>query len=362
MNERVSLLKSVMAKEEVSAVILGPGVNMQYLTGFADDTSERPLLYVVPVDGEPWFFCPELYVEHLRSSVAQAEIVVWKDGEDMCERFSAAFKQMGSPGSVALDDTMRFEWFFRILQPLLGGNVGLAGRILSELRMRKTDYEVQLIEYASNIASRALSHCLGELRAGMSEKQFAKILEERMLELGADDKAFNSIVASASSSAMPHHRPTSSPIVREGAVVIDFGARYRYYNTDMTRTVYVGTPTKEFSAAYIAVKEAQLAGIEAVQEGVEARAVDDRVRSILAKKGYAQNFIHRTGHGIGLEVHEDPYINSSNTQKILDGMCFSIEPGVYFPGKFGVRIEDIVCVENGSPRVLTQFSKDLICV
>ncbi|MEM3857413.1 MAG: Xaa-Pro peptidase family protein, partial [Thermoprotei archaeon] len=318
-NERIKMLKESMSASNVQAIIVSPGVNMTYLTGWSEDSGERPLLLIVTPDSEPWIFTPELYSSQIRLETPVTDAVVWKDGENMGEKLASAFRERVRTGMIGVESGMRLEWYFSLTKALNGSEFTSANTIFQELRSIKTDMELQLISYASDLACRAISYSLEHLTHGMSERAFARILENRMIELGADDRAFATIVASGGSSAMPHHRASSRPIERGEPLVVDFGARYKLYNTDMTRTFFVGTPTKEFSEAYLAVKEAQLIGVESALEGVRACDVDRKVREFLSKRGFGRNFVHRTGHGIGLEVHEQPFVDSSSTTKLKDG-------------------------------------------
>jgi D-alanyl-D-alanine dipeptidase len=193
---------------------------------------------------------------------------------------------------------------------------------------------------------------------GMREEEVAAALADLLTEHGHDTAEFT-IVASGPNGASPHHEPGSRSIRAGEEVVMDFGGTVGGYYSDMTRTVVVERPPRGFAQVYDAVREAQEAAFQAVRPGVAAEVVDAAAREVIAMAGYADRFVHRTGHGIGLEVHEDPYIVAGNRRVLQPGMCFSIEPGIYLDGRFGVRIEDIVTVTETGAQRLNRASRDL---
>jgi Xaa-Pro aminopeptidase len=350
-------LQSAMAQAGLDLVVIPPGPNMYYLSGVFEDSQERPLLLLIPQAGDPFFFSPSLYTEQIRSESWVDDIKVWYDHESPASKLGeiiSGYKKIGLEGSIPVG------WFFGVINDCSA--VTDANSLTKSLRQIKDDSELQALERACDIAARALEENMVYLTPGVTERKFAKRIEDTMVELGAQERAFSTIVAFGQNAALPHHRASDAVLKSDTPVVIDFGCRYAWYNSDMTRTVYVGKPDQEFLRAYKRVMDAQEEALSLVAPGTEANRLDLAARKSLDKGGLGNAFIHRLGHGIGLEVHEDPYITSSNAEPLREGMCFSVEPGVYFPEKFGIRIEDIVCVTGKGYKMLTRFARDLMLI
>ncbi|HEU5351181.1 MAG TPA: Xaa-Pro peptidase family protein [Terracidiphilus sp.] len=236
----------------------------------------------------------------------------------------------------------------------------LAGPLVEPLRMVKDEAELTLMIEAAVMGCSLFEHILGQIRPGMAEVEVAAELEHRARILGAEGMSFDTIVASGTRSALPHGHATQARLPRRGFLTLDFGVILKGYCSDMTRTVYLGTPKPKERAAYAAVLEAQQAGVAAVTAGAACAAVDEAARSVLRKAGLAEAFAHSTGHGVGLEIHEPPRLGVGQSSRLLPGMVVTIEPGVYFPGEFGIRIEDMVAVTRTGGQVLTPAPKALI--
>ena len=235
------------------------------------------------------------------------------------------------------------------------------GRKIEELRMVKDPSELELLAAACRISSQALADVLPQIRLGLSERALASLLDFRMTQLGADRPAFETIVASGPNGAIPHHAPTDRPLRRGDLVTMDFGALYGGYHADMTRTVAVGEPAGWQRDVYDLVAEAQRTGIEALEVGAEVGAVDAAAREVIEAAGHAEHFQHGLGHGVGLEIHEAPMLGYGRTGKLADRVPVTVEPGVYLPGKGGVRIEDVLVVTaGGGARILTSTTRELL--
>ena len=231
--------------------------------------------------------------------------------------------------------------------------------LIAKLRMIKDDGEIALIRYAVNVNSRALELALKRLKSGMTETAFAAEIDYQSRKLGANGPAFDTIVAAGTRAALPHARPGATKI-GPGMLLIDMGAFCDGYASDMTRMVHLGAADAKYKQAYRAVLESQLAGIAAVRPGVTAASVDSATRRTLRKHGLEREFVHSTGHGLGLEIHEGPRLGKSDTSKLEPGMTITIEPGVYIEGWGGIRIEDTVLVTESGCEILTPTPKDLI--
>jgi len=232
--------------------------------------------------------------------------------------------------------------------------------LVEPLRLVKDADELALMSEAARVGCGLFEHMLGFIRPGLREIDVAVELEYQARLRGAEGMSFETIVASGARSALPHGRATETRLPRKGFVTLDFGIILGGYCSDMTRTVYLGKPSAKERAAYEAVLEAQLAGVEAVRAGVECGDVDEAARGVLRKAGLAEAFSHSTGHGVGLEIHESPRIGAGQTSKLAAGMVVTIEPGIYLTDEFGVRIEDMVAVTRTGGQVLTPVTKALI--
>jgi Xaa-Pro aminopeptidase len=236
----------------------------------------------------------------------------------------------------------------------------LAGPLVEPLRVIKDAEELELISAAALVGCELFEHILGIMRPGVREIEIAAELEHQARLRGAEGMSFETIVASGERSALPHGKASTAALPRKGFVTLDFGIIREGYCSDMTRTVYLGSPKAEERNAYEAVLEAQQSAVEAVSAGVSCADVDEAARAVLRRAGMADAFSHSTGHGVGLEIHESPRLGAGQKERLQPGMVVTIEPGVYWPGKFGIRIEDMVAVTKTGGQVLTPAPKALI--
>jgi Xaa-Pro dipeptidase len=255
---------------------------------------------------------------------------------------------------------MWFVGFDKLFSTLKGVKYVHAGEIIGELRQCKTAAEAEKMRKASRIADKALSNIQNRIKAGMTETQVRDMLEAEMKDLGAQGTSFPTIIGSGPNSALPHYGAGDRVLKDGDAVVMDFGCIAEDYCSDTTRTFVIGKASDKFRQVYEILKQAQGLAIEAVRPGVMAKEVDFAARKYITDHGYGEYFIHRTGHGAGLEVHEMPYITDSSEVILKPGMVFSIEPGIYLEGEFGIRIEDLVMVTENGVEVLNSFTKELI--
>ncbi len=232
--------------------------------------------------------------------------------------------------------------------------------LIIESRIIKNRYEIELIEKAASIAEEAFRRVLPQVRGGSTETGLAIQLESETRRAGAWKEAFPSIVAFYANTAYPHHIPSSAKLTVEGPVLIDWGAIYRGYHSDETRTLYYGKAPRGFKAHYEILLEAQLAALDSVEPGVEAREVDAKAREVLRRASLEKYFIHGLGHGVGVNIHEEPYLRPGSRRILEEGMVITIEPGIYFPGLYGIRIEDTIVVTKTGGRLLTRIDKILL--
>lgn len=359
---RLARLRGALG-DGVRAAALVPGANMVYFTGLHVHLSERPTLALVLADGGTAFIIPALEASKLDGLEAALDIrhvFAWSDADGYAGAFLAAAAALGLNGTrLALDDmTMRV---FELLAFAAAANVEAVplGAALLGLRAIKTADEVALLRRAVTLSETALHETLEQVVAGMTERQIADLLAARLVANGSHGHAFGPLVLIGEKSALPHG-VIGDRALREGDLLLfDFGGTADGYPADITRTFVYGEPADEVRAIYEAVHAANEAARAAVRPGVTGAEVDRAAREVIVAAGYGDRFIHRTGHGLGLEVHEEPQISSTNTAPLVAGMVFTIEPGVYVPGVGGVRIEDNVVVTADGGEAYTTFPRGL---
>jgi Xaa-Pro aminopeptidase len=336
---------------DADAVLITHGPNVRYLSGLA--SSNAALL--VPAEGRTVLATDSRYALAAERDAPDLELLT--------DRFveSKLAQEMPRRGlrKVAFEaHEMTVERHAELAQAATGVTTVAFGRKVEELRVVKDPSELELLSTACRITAQAIGDLLPDIRPGLSERALAAALEYRMMQLGAEKPAFDTIVASGPNGAIPHHSPTGRPLRRGDLVTIDFGARYGGYHADMTRTFAIGEPAGWQRDIYDLVAEAQRAGIEALSVGADVADVDAASRDLIAAAGHGEHFQHGLGHGVGLEIHEAPTLGYERTGKLNDRVPVTVEPGVYLPGKGGVRIEDVLVVTaDGGTRTLTSMAQ-----
>jgi Xaa-Pro aminopeptidase len=290
--------------------------------------------------------------------VEGVEVLPYGETEDGVALLAEALHQ-SVPIKCAISDAAWASTLLKLQEVFRDSTFVLASPLLRVLRMRKSPREIELIRQAGLRADRAFEELVRLRFSGRTEREIGSELGDILRNTGLASTSWGPIVASGPNGASPHHL-TGERVIREGdAVVLDFGGALEGYQADISRTVHVGSPSDEFTRTYEVVKAAQQAGVDAVRPGLAAESVDRETRSVIEKAGYGEYFVHRTGHGLGLEAHEEPYIVAGNPLMLEASMVFSIEPGVYLPGEFGVRIEDIVAVTSQGAERMNNATRDL---
>lgn len=357
--ERLRRLQAQMVASGVDLVAIGPTANMRYLLGFMPLALKRLCVLLVSREANR-LIAGKLNAVELEAHTGM-EAVPWTDEDGPYPTVAKELKALGvsQDNVVAFDDGMRADALL-LLQEAVNPRKSLtASPLLDALRICKTETEIEALARAAAQADRAFKVGADACRPGVTEREVANKIATYFLQDGAEAVDFT-IVASGPNSAFCHHQPGDRRLQSGDTIIIDFGATLNGYKSDVARTVYLGNPPTEVRAAYQAVLEANSCGRRAVTAGVHARIVDRAARGSLERAGYASYFIHRTGHGLGLETHEPPWITAESDTLLQPGMVFSIEPGVYLPGKFGIRIEDIVVVAEGGYCRLTGLDHELI--
>ena len=358
--ERQEKLRGVRG---VDAVALVPGANLVYFTGLHFHLSERPIVALFMPGGEAAFIVPELELPQLnaRPDLA-ARTFVWTDAGGFEGAFGEAVTALGlRGGTLGVDGmTMRVsEWlaFKRVDETL---RVKPVERELIAIRARKTAEEVDAMRRAVRLSEKALETLLEEIKPGMTERAVAARLSELLRAQGGEGEAFGALVQTGPNSALPHGGVSDRALQEGEFLLIDFGGKVGGYPADITRTFCLGAPSEEMVRIHDAVLRANRAAVGAAEPGVPMGALDRAARGVIEEAGYGPLFIHRTGHGLGLEIHEPiPQIAAGVADLLEPGMAFTIEPGVYVPGLGGVRIEDDVVVTETGVEVLTGFSRGL---
>jgi Xaa-Pro aminopeptidase len=357
---RIEKVQKLLGDHGFRLLVLFPSSNMLYLSGFYDEPGERMLFFLVPVNRQPLFIAPELYAEHIHQRTPFKDIRAWRDSEDPSDLLAHTLKELGlEDANVLIDDQMWATFVITLKEVMKRGEFARASQVMKSLRMKKSDQEIEYLLRAGSIADKAFERIVKMPITGMTELRLAKALEDAMLEEGAEKMAFELLVASGPNSALPHHRAGNRMIEPKDVVVLDYGCKVGGYCSDITRTVVCKEASREVREIYEIVKNAQQKAVQEVRTGISVQDIDRAARGEISRAGYGDYFIHRTGHGIGLDVHEEPYIAEGYEALIEEGMAFSVEPGIYIPGKFGVRVEDIVVTTSGGAKRMNNSSHEL---
>ena len=358
--DRVVRAQKAAAQAGLDALLISPGPDLRYLTGYEALPLERLTCLVAPADGDPFLVVPLLEKPAAEASPVGGlglEIMGWRETEDpyalLAARLPSGMRRVG------LDNHMWAEKVLAFREAMPGVEQALAGAALSELRMRKSAAEVRALSEAAT-AIDAVHLSVGEwLRAGRTEREVGKDIADAIIGAGHATVDFV-IVASGPNGASPHHEVSDRVIQPGEPVVVDIGGTMPSgYCSDSTRNYCIGEPPAEYLRLFGVLLAAQTAQCESIIPGITSEQLDAVGRDLIAGEGYGENFIHRTGHGIGLETHEEPYIVSGSQRPLEPGMAFSVEPGIYLAGEYGARIEDIaVCTGTGGDR-LNITSRDL---
>jgi len=351
-------VRQKIAEAGADAALITAGPNVRYLTGLA---SSNAALLLASGPGAPAVLATD-------SRYALAAQRVCPDLELVIERFIeprlAAEMTSRALSTVAFEaHEMSVERHAELAAAAEGVTTVPFGRKIEELRTAKDPSELELLATACRISSQAIADVFALIRPGLTERQLAAALDRRMVDLGAERPAFDTIVASGPNGAVPHHAPTDRPLRRGDLITMDFGALYGGYHADMTRTVALGEPAGWQREIYELVAVAQRAGIEAARPDADVADVDAAARDLIRDAGHGEHFGHGLGHGVGLEVHEAPTIGYSRTGKLAERVPVTVEPGVYLPGRGGVRIEDVLVVGadgTGPAQILTTTTRELL--
>ena len=355
--QRLAALRERMKSTGTGLIALAPGSHMDWVLGFHPHPDERPCLLLIAPDKQA-FLMPALNAKGSRE-FTDVEFFNWADDQGPVAALNDALAAIGAtvPGLVALDETMRADFALLLLDALPADTRrDFTSNTLGRLRMRKDSAEYRKLKMNAGIADRAIQAAFAAIKPGMTELAVADVIKAHFSSEGAAPQFW--IVGAGGNGAFPHHS-ASEKVVQEGdAVVIDIGGRKQGFPSDITRMAVIGMPPEGYGEIHTIVEKAVQAALKAARPGVRAKEVDAAARKVIADAGYGEYFVHRTGHGMGIDAHEPPYITATSETVLEEGMVFSIEPGIYLPGRFGIRLEDIVILREDGPEILSELPRD----
>ncbi len=370
---RLAMVQELAAERGIRALLIGVGADLRYLSGYVAMPLERLTMLVIPALGRPALVAPRLEAmaaaESPAARIGAVDIAGWDETDDpaalVASLLGNALGAPVGPGERVLVSHQLWATFVLGLQRTLpGAAFGLATEVIREHRMAKDGDEIELLRLAAHAADRVVDQIAAGALVGRTERDVSREVRERLLAEGHETADF-AIVAAGPNSASPHHEAADEVIEAGQPIVLDIGGSLGGYTSDTTRTLWVTGgddskgPTAEFRQLYDLLQAAQSAAVAAVRPGVACEAIDATARDLITAGGHGPAFIHRTGHGIGLEVHEEPYLVAGNAEPLRLGVAFSVEPGIYLAGRYGARIEDIVICGPDGPDPLNLSSHDL---
>ena len=360
MTDRIAKLGAQMKSEGVDLVVLGPSAHLEWLTGMHPHADERPFLLCISASGSA-ILMPALEAESARKQT-DLTFFEWSDAEGPQDQFTKVLTHIDAADAkkVALDETMRADFAALVENALPKAHRQFSASTIGALRMRKDLDEYRKLKANAQTADTALQAAWAVMQPGMSELEVAEAIKESFHAQGV--KPLFSIVGVGENGAFPHHQTGATKLKEGDAIVMDIGGGHDGYSSDITRMVAFGQPPEGYGEIHQIVDRAVRAALDAARPGVAAKTVDLAARKVITDAGYGEYFVHRTGHGLGTEVHEPPYITAASDTILDEGMVFSIEPGIYLPGRFGVRLEEIVILRADGPEILSDLPRDLVII
>lgn len=352
-----NLLESIK-ETEIDALFLSTGPNIRYISGFTGSTAA-----VLVHPAKNCIITDFRYIEQAEAQCPQFEVVRWSKETGPIEQIlNGLVEHLGIKKLGFEQHGVNYEAYAKLAEALPKVELVGAKGLVEKLRYVKDEQEAQAIAQAAKFSDRAFTAILDFIKPGVTEKEVALELEYIMRKLGAEDRGFQFIVVSGERTSLPHGQPTEAPLQVGDFVTMDFGAQFDGYKSDMTRTIAVGSVDEKQREIYSLVQKAQQQALDAMGPGVVGSVPDQAARALFKQHGLDDKFGHGLGHGVGLEIHEEPFMNSQCTKTLLPGCIVTVEPGVYLPGWGGIRIEDTVLVTADGTQILTKSSKDLIIV
>jgi Xaa-Pro aminopeptidase len=358
LTERMNRVRSRLDELDVDVLLLSTGADLPWLTGYAALETERLTMLVVPRERDATLVVPRLEAARVREQPEAFSIAPWDEIDDP---IAIVAERAGAAATAAIGDHTWSRFLLDMQRALPSTSFRKASEVTAPLRMVKDATEVDALRAAAHAVDSIVADMRGRPFGGRTEADVHRELVQRMLDAGHEHANF-AIVGSGPNGASPHHEAGSRVIETGDVVVCDFGGSMHNYCSDITRLFVVGDPSREVGETYELLVGAQEQAVRSATVGTPCEEVDATARRIIADAGFGDRFIHRTGHGIGVETHEDPYIVRGNTAPLVPGNAFSVEPGIYLPGRFGLRLEDIVVATDDGPHRLNEAPRDLAVV
>ncbi len=361
--DRAKTLLDAISEKELDAFAIIPSPTLFYLTGLSFHLMERPVVAIFHPAHQPILILPKLELSKAEGSPIDFGFYAYE--EDETSRTSAFERAASALGKnrlrIGIEPLQMRAFELDLLKSVLPESTFIpSSEVTSQLRIIKDEGEIEAMRNAVSIAESAMENSLPLIRIGMTERELAAELMVQLLQCGSEPELpFSPIVASGPNSALPHAVPSERTLQQGDLLIIDWGARVEGYVSDLTRTFAIGEIEQALAQIYQVVKAANAAGFKAIRPGISCSEIDQAARSEIASAGFGKYFIHRTGHGIGLETHEGPYIREGNHELLVPGMTFTVEPGIYLPNKGGVRIEDNVLITHDGVESLSTFAREL---
>lgn len=348
----ISAIQKKLVESGWDAILITDERNQRYACGFPFTDG-----FVLVSRDKAWLITDSRYIEAAAAEAEAAEVLLYDRSQPKMRILKGLLDDLGGGARIVAEDGRLSHFAFAQMEKLLGMEILGAGNALEELRSAKDEEEIRSMVLAQRISEQALEETLQVIQPGMTEKEVAAELVYRMLRHGSEGNSFDPIVVTGKNTSKPHGVPGDTVIRRGDFLTMDFGSLKNGYCSDMTRTIAVGSATEEMRSIYSIVLEAQLAGIAAARSGIPGREIDEAARKVIRDAGYGEYFGHGFGHSLGLEIHEAPNANPGETRLMPEGAVVSAEPGIYLPGQFGVRIEDVMVLRKDGAEVITRAPK-----
>ncbi len=355
---RIDRSRRLMGEQKIDLLAVSPGDDMLYLLGYSPLADERPCYLLVDAGGAA-FVVPSLNASQAAAHVT-APTFVYTDADGPAVALASARRALGgrAPARLAVGDTMRADFVLILAEAYPNARLGLGSEVLAPLRMRKSPEEIEALRRSSRHADRAMRDAWAACRAGATEQEIADAAAASFRRSGSQEVLFTA-VASGPNGAFPHHHASGRKVQAGDSITLDLGGRLDGYASDITRMAYAGTPTARYREVHQTVEAAVGAALAVIRPGVPLKEVDLAARGVIERAGFGQYVTHRTGHGLGISGHELPSVTHLNPLPVEEGFVFSVEPGIYLPEEFGVRLEETVYVAADGAHVLSELPRDV---
>ncbi|MBS3794317.1 MAG: aminopeptidase P family protein [Candidatus Thorarchaeota archaeon] len=358
---RLSAVEDLILSKNADMAFVTPSPTFQYLTGLAYEMRERLVSLIIQPERDPILVVPSFELSEISQRTWIDDFLSWSEEKDPYRLISERLDMTNSETNILLDDSTSLGIFWKLEKALGGFNsTSSITPLIDKMRLRKSKDEIELMKKSGRVIEDAIMIAFKGAKTGMTERQLKQIVMNEIIKHGADPTF--AAVQFGENSALPHAEPSNRELQEKDVVLLDCGCAIDGYNTDMTRVGVVGEPTEKQREVYDVVVKAQKTALDEIGPGLSCGSADGIARSVIESEGYGKYFTHRLGHGIGLQVHEAPYLVRGNSLKLAPGMTHSVEPGVYLPGEFGIRMEDLVHITEDGVELLTFAPRDFVVI